>query len=156
MNLLNPRYLTGTIANNTATYADKDAFGAKFALADIFSPGLSGLITSLEVFSQVPTEIPNLSLYLFDTDIGTYANNASFAVTDAENLTEVCRIDINLADWVAKNLNASAQAIWQPQMVRAKDSSGLFGQFMIKTGSSLTMAGSSTFAWRLGVVPMFQ
>ena len=141
----------GTLSNDTAAYADKDALGAKFTLTDCFrSPNNSGFIQDIILTCSVNTEAPDVTLFCFDTAIGTYNNNASFAVSDAEIATCVAFFDIASTDWRATPNNAIAQLKGLGALVRSLDQN-LYCQFMIR--SATTFGASSSINYLVNIAP---
>ena len=94
--------------SNTTQYAAGEVISEvttnnHFTFADLANPGqLSGQIDRAIITSSADGSgvlLPDLELWLFDTDIAEVADNAAFAPTDAEMLTLVGVIDFPVANW---------------------------------------------------------
>lgn len=93
---------------NTTQYAAGEVISEvttnnHFTFADMANAGkLSGQIDRAIITSSADGSgvlLPDLELWLFDTDIAEVADNAAFAPTDAEMLTLVGVIDFPVANW---------------------------------------------------------
>ena len=104
------RIITQSLARpaNTTQYAAGEVISEvtsnnHFTFPDMANPGaLSGQIDRAIITSSADGSgvlLPDLELWLFDTDIAEVADNAAFAVTDAEMLTLVGVIDFPVANW---------------------------------------------------------
>ena len=141
----------GTIANDTVTYTDKDAFGAKFTITDAFRSTNAGFIQHIRLTCDSPADTPDLTLFVFDTDIGTYVNNASFAVTDTEMRdTALAHFDFASTDWRPTANNSIITQKGLGCLVKSLDSN-LYCQFMIR--SATTMTASSSVRWLICIAP---
>ena len=86
-------YAAGDVVSNAA--GDRLNFDIK-----VDDNGLGGSIDAvIAVDAANQSTLPDLELWLFDTDVAAVADNAAFAPTDAEMLTLVGVIDLPLADW---------------------------------------------------------
>jgi hypothetical protein len=137
--------MTFKIVSETPTitagaYSSLDAVGGKLEFENVCTPyGSSGVIVQAQITDKAKQDAL-LILTLFDRDFTPTADNAAFAISDADLLNVVAVLQFPVADYVDYANNSIAtmgilSAIIQTPFVLVEGGTSLFGQLMVKTST---------------------
>ena len=131
-------HVTPTIT--AGAYAALDAVGGKMEFEDACTPySNSGHIVQAHI-SDKGKQNALLYLVLFDQDFTATADNAAFAVSDADLLNVVGVIEFAVASYASFNANSFATMGFQGVQVQlpftlVEGGTSLFGQLFVKTST---------------------
>jgi len=126
-------------------YSALDAVGSKMEFTDVCTP-YSNTASIVQGYVKDNTkENALLYLVLFDRDFTATADNAAFAVSDADLLNVVCVLEFAVADYISFNANSMAQLSVENIMMKhpfelVEGGTSLFGQLFVKTSTPTYVA----------------
>lgn len=145
-----------TRPNDTIAYTAGDAVSNSDSAPTILQFELgegkaSGKISDALAMSSVNAGTkPDLELWLFDSVVaaGSFVDNAACAVTDAELLTAVARINFPVASWIGVGANAACH-VTPGHRFNSLQVSVLYGVVVVR--NAYTPAANEVFTFRLKV-----
>lgn len=138
---------------DTSAYASGDVMGALLTVPGVRKKGSSGIITSIEVLSELGSE--DFKVFAFTEDITVAADNAAFAPTqvDMEKLIPLAddgaSINLNVWETIGSHYASSKNNINAPFNV-ASDEENLY--ILLVANGAITYAATDDLHLRVGIL----
>ena len=132
------RKISETPTITAGAYSALDAVGSKMEFKDVCTPYSNTAKIVQAYIKDAAKQDALLYLVLFDRDFTETADNAAFAVSDADLLNIVCVLEFAVADYIDFSANSMAQLSTENVVVRhpftlIEGGTSLFGQLFVKT-----------------------